>query len=156
GLVGADEVALDQVAVGVLDLDPVVAVAGEDVAVGRLRPADHVAAGPALDVDAVRGIPELLGAGGVGADQVALHHGAGDGFVVELHAVDAAGRDDVAQDQVIRPEQDHAVARVAQGLGAGHIGADPVVLGHVAAGVAAAGAEADAVVAVAGDQVAVR
>ena len=72
GSVGADVVALDQVVVrDVGDLDAVAVVAGNDVASPGRGAADRVVIRKA-DLDAVARVDNGLGAGGVGADVVAL------------------------------------------------------------------------------------
>src|SRR5581483_2998263 len=96
--------------------------------------ADGVAGG-LVDEDAVAGVAERPGAGGVGADEVA-QHGVAAG-PEDLDAVAAVGGDHVARaDGVaggIEKERD-SVAPVAQGGGTGGVGADVVALDQVPRG----------------------
>ena len=88
-----------------VDADAVAVVARDDVARGRSRAADDGAA--RADVDAVGGVAEIGGAGGVGADLVALDRhragagGQGDALVVGGDDVAGAG---AAPPMVLGPE----------------------------------------------------
>src|SRR5206468_26549 len=68
----ADVVAEDRVAIraGGIDQNSVAGVAGDDVAVGRVRTADRVQPRRTQDLDAVRRVRQFRPAGVVGADQV--------------------------------------------------------------------------------------
>src|SRR5262249_2974660 len=139
---------------GEVGLRRVVAVAGDNVA--QARSADGVADGPSLQVDAVAFVGQLLRAGNVGPDEVALDAVAGRGAAAELvgneNTIEAVAGDQVAQpdqvagvagtgpaDDVTRGaiEQVHAVEVrtgrvVGHGLRAGDVGADEVALHEVA------------------------
>src|SRR5262249_41466166 len=138
--------------------DAFIGVAGDDVAGPGSRPAHDVVAGPALDHHAVS-VGQGGGAGGVGADAVALHHVAGRTLAGDPDAAVGVAGDDVAgaggrpaHGVAASPDIDHHAILVGQGVGAGGLGADAVALHHVA-GRAAVG-DPDAAVGVAGDDVA--
>src|SRR5207248_9416748 len=114
--------------------------------------ADQVVEG-VVDLDALEGVAHGGGAGDVGADVIALHlivERAGDPEVADEDAVAAVAGDQVAgagelparvgarrtADEVVvgAVEDRHAREAVAQGGGAGGVGADEVALHHVAGG----------------------
>src|SRR5205823_1641303 len=105
----------------------------DDVARPLCRPPDHVAG--AIDFHPPQTVAQGGGPGGVGPDVVPLHHVRR--AAEDVHAVAAVGGDDVAgagrgaSDDVVRIPDDHPVAPVAKGGGAGGIGADVVPLHHV-------------------------
>ncbi len=135
GHVGADEVALDGDRVVANELDAIGLVAGDDVARGDGRAADGYLAGTP-DEDPRDAIGHLGGAGGVGADEVALDCGADN--TAQCDAIAAIARDDIA-----RPRGGAADREVAENLGAVEIGLDAV--GAVGQGGGAGGVDADIV-----------
>src|SRR5262249_38743984 len=141
GRVGADEVALDDVAARrhAINVDAVVTVARDHVA-----GSDDVPGGAGIQDDAAVGVGEGDGAGRVGADGVPL-----DGVARDADArggaplVGVAGEDVAGPDHVVRATRQQVDAVVAVGQGGRVIGldADGVALDHVAGTEAAAGAE---------------
>ena len=116
------------------------AVARDDVAGARRRPADRVARCSSSD-DAVAAVAQGDGAGGVGADEVALDQVARRPRPMEPTPCRAVCRDDVAgaairpADRVAARRRDqHAVDAVAQGrpVPGPSVGADEVALDQVA------------------------
>src|SRR5262249_44524409 len=142
--------------------------AGDDVAGDGRGAADDVVGGPAGDEDAGACVGQGGGAGGVGADQVALDHVAAGAGAPDQHAGQVVAGGDVAgagagrgrdpTDGVVRSpevEADAGGPLVGQGGGAADVGADEVAGDGVM--VRAAGAvDQDAVLLVAGDEVAGR
>ena len=159
GHVGANVVALHLVRRGAAagDVNAARIVAGDDVACFGCRPADGVA-GRAIYVHTVAGVTQIDGAGDVGANVVALD------FVprgVGTREKDAAivGGDDVTRPSH-RPSDGvagrvidiHAMTGVTQINGPAHVGADMVALNLIPR--RAALVDVDAVLVIAGDQVA--
>src|SRR5262249_39037176 len=159
--VGADQVPGHEAPGRPGEEDPVEEVAGDDVARAGDGAADRVGAGAAEDGHPVDCIRQGGGAGGVGADAVALHDGADRPVPLDVDAAETAqetvARNDVpgrrrgAADGVVggTTVQHDAPGAVADGKGAGDVGADQVALHHVAGGAC----DVDAVAGVAGDDI---
>src|SRR5207247_2902017 len=103
--------------------------------------ADRVAGRAARDRDSVVAVRERAGAGGVGADVVALHQVRAGAAALDVDALEAVARDHVtgawggAADRVAgRAEADEDAVGVGQRAGSGRVGADVVALDAVAAG----------------------
>src|SRR5262249_35718380 len=96
--VGADEVAQHHVARRAVteEQHAVAPVAGDDVAGPGDTAPDRVVCCAAADLDAVAGVAEVGGPGGVGADEVPQHHVARRAAADEQHAVAPVAGDDVA------------------------------------------------------------
>src|SRR5439155_5895395 len=160
-----DVVAADDVAgcAGVLKLDAVEAIAGNNVSRCGDGAADGVAGG-ADDVDAIV-VRHSACAGGVGADVVAFHEIAGGSDVADLHAIAAIAGDDIAcagdepADHVcrdvgsIQSGDSDAVGAVALGGGAVDAQPDVIALDEVGGGVIAG--EGDAIAGISGDEIAI-
>src|SRR5262249_28838820 len=160
--VGADKVPGHEAPGRPGEEDPVVEVAGDDVARAGDGAADRVGAGAAEDGHPVDCIRQGRVSGGVGADVVALHDVADRPVPLDVDATETAretvARNDVpgrrrgAADRVVGGPivQHDALVAVADGKGAGEVGADQVALHHVAGGAC----DIDADAGVAGDDVA--
>src|SRR5262249_11833790 len=140
--VRADEIPLDQVGVGAPAADPdtVGCVTGDEVAEPGGDAADGVVAGTAHDEDAVAAVTQGLRTGLGRADVVVLDDVGGCVGNADPHVpvagdhVEAPGgrpADGVAGGSRLDP---HAGGAVAQGTGAGRVGADAVAFHQVAGG----------------------
>src|SRR5262249_12866880 len=122
----------------VAEIDAPCRVAGDDVAGHGGGPTHRVAGRSAVDPHATTAVGQCLGAGGVGADVVALdhvvRHVAEDRYSVSVVAGDDVGGCSAGPSHRVAGcpvEDDAAVAAVGYGLGTRVVGADVVALIHV-------------------------
>ena len=156
--ISADVIPLDhRPQASIEDLDSVGSIAGDRVAGAGDRPANDVAGTAqstnAVERDAKTGVPKRLGAGGVGANEIARDDVSGGVTATDVDhraAVESTadgdagkakvGGDNVpdpggrAPDRVVRrPGDEHSALDVAQSVGPGGIGADVIICDDVAA-----------------------
>ena len=130
--VGADDVALDEIADGVLSEDDTAGAIARDQVAGRrtgtsCQAPDEVVRDAIIEIQANVWIGQSDCSGYIRANEVALHRVVRSAEQVNAAAVrrnDVTGVNGCAADEVVRAAVNNASVRISESQGAGHVGAD--------------------------------